>query len=129
MWPFQNTVGIIGWVEEILISENASDFAFRLLQPGYHEHFHSAFKNRGHLLTIEVRAHSAELARQCHEFLATGHRVMAFGRMTKLDRADGREVIGLDAWTIERAEPLTAFRYINHRWQHELKPTSGETVC
>lgn len=49
--------------------------------------------------------------------------------MTKLDRADGREVIGLDAWTIGRAEPLTAFRYVNHRWQHELRPISGETVC
>jgi hypothetical protein len=124
MWPFQNTVGIVGWVETIHPVASSNDFAFRLLQPGFHEHFSSARSDRERLVSVDVWTYGARLAELCRDHLKPGHRVQVYGRLVAAADAKNSPMLAIEAWGIERAEPLEAFRYVNHPWDYELKPGS-----
>jgi hypothetical protein len=125
MWPFQNSVKIVGWIDRIQKVHPESEFSFRILQPGYHEHFSSAASDRKSLLTMEVWTYGSKLSELCREHLKRGDRVCVFGRLVPAKDADNASTIGIEAWSIERAEALESFRFVNHPWTYELKPNTS----
>jgi len=126
MWPIQNYVGIVGWIEKIHFLKSSSDFAFRILQPGYHEHFRSAAEDRSHLLGVEVWVYGARLADLCRAHLKEGDRVHVFGRLVPAAGDGNAATVGIEAWSVERTETLESFRFVNHRWKYELDPLKAE---
>lgn len=130
MWPLQNHVNITGWIDQILYPKRSprhgEHFVFRLLEPGYHEHFHSAQQDINNCLSIEVYAYGSELARLCSSHLKVSDRVQVCGRLVPCLAFEQRRGVGLsiEAWKIERTETLESFRFVNHRWNYELDQDS-----
>jgi primosomal replication protein N len=113
MWPFQNHVEIVGWIEAIHSSPAGGDYCFRLLQPGSHRHFRSAVADRDQLLEVEVWTYGSGLAELCKKNLKAGDRVQVRGRLVRVRDDEDHSMTGIEAWAIERAEPLDSFRYAN----------------
>lgn len=128
MWPFQNSVRIVGWIDRIQKAHPEREFSFRILQPGYHEHFSSATSDRKSLLSMEVWTYGSKLSELCHAHLKHGDRVCVFGRLVPARDEDNIATIGIEAWSIERTEPLESFRFVNHPWTYELKPKGPATT-
>lgn len=126
MWPSDNYFHVVGWVERIH-RRGPDDFAFRLIEPAYFEHFSAAAKEQDRLLVLDVQTTIASIANLCRERLEVGHRVQVFGRLRPVKAGRGPVRFGVDAWKIERAEPLEAFRYVNHRWDYERAESSAPT--